>query len=104
MKKLSVLVLLAAMAGCGMVPSIPVVGDSDAPEKQTYVDLRPQPTLQIPEDLKQSELGQCRLCRKLARNETLRFTQTGHPCPTQSMRRTIVTKCVCSVWVIEIGW
>ena len=58
MKKLSVLVLLAAMAGCGMVPSIPFVGDSDAPEKQTYVDLRPQPTLQIPEDLKQSELGQ----------------------------------------------
>ena len=48
MKKLSVLVFLMAIAGCGMLPSIPFIGDSDAPEKQTYVDLRPQPALQIP--------------------------------------------------------
>ena len=38
-----------------MLPSLPFIGDSDTPEKQTYVDLRPQPALQIPADLQQSE-------------------------------------------------
>jgi len=81
MKKLSVLVLLAAMAGCGMVPSIPFVGDSDAPEKQTYVDLRPQPTLQIPEDLKQSELGQVSAVPEISTQRNASFYPDRPPLP-----------------------
>ena len=84
MKNLSVLVLLTAMVGCGALPSIPFIGDSDKPEKQTYVDLRPQPTLQIPEDLKQSELGQVSQYRKSAATNAS-FTQIGHRCPMRNM-------------------
>ena len=104
MKNLSVLVLLTAMVGCGALPSIPFIGDSDKPEKQTYVDLRPQPTLQIPEDLKQSELGQVSAVPKSACNGMLRFIQIGHRCPMRNMPPTIATKFGCSGWVTEIGW
>ena len=81
MKKLSVLVLLMAVAGCGMLPSIPFIGDSDAPEKQTYVDLRPQPALQIPSDLKQSESGQVSAVPEIGTQRNASFYPDRPPLP-----------------------
>ena len=81
MKNLSVLVLLTAMVGCGALPSIPFIGDSDKPEKQTYVDLRPQPTLQIPEDLKQSELGQVSAVPEISLQRNASFYPDRPPLP-----------------------
>ena len=81
MKKLSVLVLLMAVAGCGMLPSIPFIGDSDAPEKQTYVDLRPQPALQIPADLKQSESGQVSVVPEIGMQRNASFYPDRPPLP-----------------------
>jgi len=81
MKKLSLLVLLMTIAGCGMLPSIPFIGDSDAPEKQTYVDLRPQPALEIPEDLKQSESGQVTAVPEISTQRNASFYPDRPPLP-----------------------
>ena len=81
MKKLSVLVFLMAIAGCGMLPSLPFIGDSDTPEKQTYVDLRPQPALQIPADLKQSESGQVSAVPEISAQRNASFYPDRPPLP-----------------------
>ena len=81
MKKLSVLVFLMAIAGCGMVPSLPFIGDSDTPEKQTYVDLRPQPALQIPADLQQSESGQVSAVPEISAQRNASFYPDRPPLP-----------------------
>ena len=81
MKKLSVLVFLMAIAGCGMLPSLPFIGDSDTPEKQTYVDLRPQPALQIPADLQQSESGQVSAVPEISAQRNASFYPDRPPLP-----------------------
>ena len=81
MKKLSVLVFLMAIAGCGMLPSLPFIGDSDTPEKQTYVDLRPQPALQIPADLQQSESGQVSAVPEISTQRNASFYPDRPPLP-----------------------
>ena len=46
------------LTGCGMLPSMPFIGDDDKPEKTTYIDLRPQAPLEVPADLRQVEPSQ----------------------------------------------
>ena len=64
-----------------MLPPIPFIGDSDAPEKQTYVDLRPQPALQIPADLKQSESGQVSVVPEIGMQRNASFYPDRPPLP-----------------------
>ncbi len=47
-----------ALTGCGAVPKIPFVGDSDKPKRETYIDLEPQPALKVPDDLQMVAPGQ----------------------------------------------
>ena len=61
MKIAPTLVMVTAasiLTGCGMLPSIPFIGDDDKPEKTTYIDLRPQAPLEVPADLRQVEPSQ----------------------------------------------
>ena len=61
MKIVPTMVMVTAasiLAGCGMLPSIPFIGDDDKPEKTTYIDLRPQAPLEVPADLRQVEPSQ----------------------------------------------
>ena len=61
MKIAPTLVMVTAasiLTGCGMVPSIPFIGDDDKPEKTTYIDLQPQAPLEVPADLRQVEPSQ----------------------------------------------
>ena len=61
MKIAPTLVMVTAasiLTGCGMVPSIPFIGDDDTPEKTTYIDLQPQAPLEVPADLRQVEPSQ----------------------------------------------
>ena len=54
-----VMVIAASiLTGCGMLPSIPFIGDDDKPEKTTYIDLQPQAPLEVPADLRQVEPSQ----------------------------------------------
>lgn len=57
MKKITVVLLALSLGACGILPSLPFIGSSDKPE-ETYVDLRPQPPLQVPEDLHAVDLRQ----------------------------------------------
>ena len=61
MKIAPTLVMVTAasiLTGCGMLPSIPFIGDDDKPEKTTYIDLQPQAPLEVPADLRQVEPSQ----------------------------------------------
>ena len=61
MKIVPTMVMVTAasiLAGCGMLPSIPFIGDDDKPEKTTYIDLQPQAPLEVPADLRQVEPSQ----------------------------------------------
>lgn len=61
MKIAPTLVMVTAasiLTGCGMLPSIPFIGDDDTPEKTTYIDLQPQAPLEVPADLRQVEPSQ----------------------------------------------
>ena len=58
MKISPTLVMMTAasiLTGCGMLPSMPFIGDDDKPEKTTYIDLQPQAPLEVPADLRQVE-------------------------------------------------
>ena len=54
----AVLAFATVLTGCGALPSLPFVDSAEKAPKQTYVDLRPQPPLKIPEDLQLSEPSQ----------------------------------------------
>ena len=58
MKITPTLAMVAAasmLTSCGMLPSMPFIGDDDKPEETTYIDLRPQAPLEVPADLRQVE-------------------------------------------------
>jgi outer membrane protein assembly factor BamC len=57
MKKIAVILSALSLGACGILPSMPFMGGSDKPE-ETYVDLRPQPPLQVPEDMRAIDLEQ----------------------------------------------
>ena len=46
------------LTGCGLLPLMPFNNGSDKPTSTTYIDLRPQAPLEVPEDLRQSEPSQ----------------------------------------------
>ena len=61
MKIVPTLVMVTAasiLTGCGMLPSVPFIGDDDKPKKTTYIDLRPQAPLEVPADLRQVKPSQ----------------------------------------------
>ena len=61
MKIAPTLVMVTAasiLTGCGMLPSVPFIGDDDKPKKTTYIDLRPQAPLEVPADLRQVKPSQ----------------------------------------------
>ena len=61
MKTAPTLVMVTAasiLTGCGMLPSMPFIGDDDKPKKTTYIDLRPQAPLEVPADLRQVKPSQ----------------------------------------------
>lgn len=57
MKKITVVLLALGLSACGVLPPIPFVDGPDKPE-ETYVDLRPQPPLLVPDDLQAIDLEQ----------------------------------------------
>jgi len=56
--KLVVVTAASILTGCGLLPSAPFSGGADKPTKTTYIDLRPQAPLEVPEDLRQVEPSQ----------------------------------------------
>ena len=56
--KIVLVTTASILTGCGLLPLMPFNNGSDKPTSTTYIDLRPQAPLEVPEDLRQSELSQ----------------------------------------------
>ena len=56
--KIVLVTTASILTGCGLLPLMPFNNGSDKPTSTTYIDLRPQAPLEVPEDLRQSEPSQ----------------------------------------------
>ena len=56
--KILLVTTASILTGCGLLPLMPFNNGSDKPTSTTYIDLRPQAPLEVPEDLRQSEPSQ----------------------------------------------
>ena len=56
--KIVLVTTASILTGCGLLPLMPFNKGSDKPTSTTYIDLRPQAPLEVPEDLRQSEPSQ----------------------------------------------
>ena len=56
--KIVLVTTASILTGCGLLPLMPFNNGSDKPPSTTYIDLRPQAPLEVPEDLRQSEPSQ----------------------------------------------
>ena len=56
--KIVLVTTASILTGCGLLPLMPFNNGSDKPTSTTYIDLRPQAPLEVPEDLRQSDPSQ----------------------------------------------
>ena len=78
---LVVLTALSILTGCGLLPSVPFIGDSDKPTKTTYVNLRPQAPLEVPEDLRQVEPSQVSAIPEITEQRNASYYPDRPPLP-----------------------
>lgn len=81
MKHVSSLMVAMLLGGCGFLPAIPFVGGEEKPKNETYIDLRAQPALQIPADLKQTDRSQITAVPEIAVQRNASFYPDRPPLP-----------------------